>query len=286
MGRIFAVCIYVVVFVLVATLVGGLTSSMTSLNLLTNRHSHQFAILRRFLLDKGITHGLATRIHHNARYALAQQERIIDEEHVDLLLRVSEPLRMELHFEMYIPVLSQHPFFSCYSFECPLTMHKMCHHATSMLQLSCGDIIFSVGEIPANPKVIFTVSGILTYMHFSFGNTELPRGHWAAEANLWTAWMHVGTLRASVYGQICTLDSKQFQEIASQFDSVRFSPRQYAKCFVELLNVTEALSDLSPEDAECQKLLASSCGVKFDSRCSSEIPMDSQGKSVQHPDIK
>jgi hypothetical protein len=92
-------------FMMAAVCISDLTSSMTRLHILSSQQSRQLVILRRYLLQNGISDKLSLRVQRNVLHAINEQQRMMQETQVDLMKVVSEPLRVELHFEMYAPVL-------------------------------------------------------------------------------------------------------------------------------------------------------------------------------------
>merc|ERR1711920_680029 len=98
------------------------------------------------------------------QHAISEQQRFMPEDKVELLGLVSEPLHMELHFELFCPILNVHPFFSRYIEECPPVMRKVCHLAMKTVQISSGDVVFNCGEIPLLPRMYFICSGELRYV--------------------------------------------------------------------------------------------------------------------------
>merc|ERR1719262_1530128 len=88
---------------------------------------------------------------------------MISEEQVEVLANVSEELRVELHFEMYAPMLAVHRFFSCYIDECPHIMRRVCHYALSLTQISKHDHVFNVGEIDRIPRMHIVNDGSLSF---------------------------------------------------------------------------------------------------------------------------
>merc|ERR1712232_1407561 len=104
---------------------------MTKAHLITNAQAQQLVALRRYLGENLISPGLARRLQLSAQHALVEQQRAMPEDKVDLLRLVSEPLRMDLHFEQYGIWLSVHPFINLYMEECPAEMRKICHVAVS-----------------------------------------------------------------------------------------------------------------------------------------------------------
>merc|ERR1712061_859187 len=79
---------------------------------------------------------------------------MVHEDFVQVMQLVSGPLRMDLHFEIYSPSLSAHPFFALYMIACEYITKRICHKAMSMSFLSPGDVVFNTGEIPTHPKML------------------------------------------------------------------------------------------------------------------------------------
>merc|ERR1711862_676735 len=137
---------------------------MTRLHIISSNESEQVMVLRRYLRQNGVSKKLAVRVQHNAQHALQERRRFMPEGSVELLGIVSEPLRVELHFEIYSGVLAAHPFFARYIEECPQIMCRVCHCAMSELLVSHGDTIFTAGETPQYPKTYIVCSGTLQYV--------------------------------------------------------------------------------------------------------------------------
>jgi len=234
--RTYCVFVFIVAFMMAAVLTSSLTSSMTRLHMLSTRQSQQLSVLRRFLSDNGVSRVLSARVQRNANHAMMEQQRYQQESNVELLRVISEPLKMELHFEMYSPVLSKHPFFNTYASECPHVMRKVCHRSTSMSLVSSNDIIFNAGELPLNPKMCWVCNGTLSYFSMTEQEFLVKEGDWISEGVLWTPWMHRGSLRANADCRLCELDARSFQDIVGQFDHGEFDPKDYAAHFVRKLN--------------------------------------------------
>merc|ERR1719203_2468897 len=110
-----------------------------------------------------------------------EQQRLINEDQVALLQVVSEPLRMEVHFELFFPMLSAHPFFTRYMEMCPHVMRRICHSACAMQQCSPGDVMFNAGEKPQDPKMYFVSVGNLEYHDEIDNEDEVSQGQWLSE---------------------------------------------------------------------------------------------------------
>jgi len=203
----------------------------------------------------------------NAEHALRERAKSMPESVVNLLEFVSEPLRVELHFEMYGPILSMHPFLKEYICECPHVMRRVCHSAMSYAGISRGDVLFNVGEIPKSPQMIIVSDGQLQY------NCETDRreatyileaGSWICEACIWVSWVHRGQLIATQYTKIFTLDANAFASIVSSFEHQGvFDPFAYANDFVATLDdlEIEEVNDLTVPHFQAQNNSRSTMGV-------------------------
>merc|ERR1712151_1230175 len=183
-----------------------------------------------------------------ASHALAEQERFMPEERVALLELVSRPLRMEVHFELYMPVLHHHPFFCRYAEMCAHVMRRVCHICCSVAQASPGDVIFSAGEQLQSPLMYFICSGKLDYHDENDNEETVHHGGWVSEAPLWTQWVHRGFHTATDNCRLCLLDAQEFQQICSSFEHPpSCDPSIYAQHFVKVLNekLTEAEEDIT-----------------------------------------
>merc|ERR1719502_549464 len=96
----YAVVVYLTAFWSGAVFVSILTSSMTQWYIIGSQQSQSLTTLRRYLSQNGISKKLALRVQRNAKHALAEEQKHMPEEEVKLMMAVSEPLRVELHFEM------------------------------------------------------------------------------------------------------------------------------------------------------------------------------------------
>lgn len=242
--RIYAIAAWFFAFTLAATFLSGLTSSMTQLYILASADAKALNALRKYLHRMEISKGLAARVQRNAQHTLKEQNRSISAQNVDLLTQVSEPLRVELHYEMYGPMLAAHPFFRRYTDECPQVMRKVCHTCVKVTLVSAGDVIFNAGELSSKPQMYLVLSGTAQYVSERGKITTVEQGHWISEAVLWTLWMHRGNLTVTSDGRLCAVDALQFHAIASQFQHRDFSPKVYAGDFVKRLNEEVEPSDL------------------------------------------
>eukprot|EP00928_Gymnodinium_smaydae_P041080 TRINITY_DN27814_c0_g1_i2.p1 TRINITY_DN27814_c0_g1~~TRINITY_DN27814_c0_g1_i2.p1 ORF type:complete len:579 (-),score=114.96 TRINITY_DN27814_c0_g1_i2:30-1766(-) len=244
--RLFACIAFILAYVAAAIFLGRLTSSMTQMYIISSHQAKQFQQLRRYLAQNAISDALTMRICRNAQHAFQQHQSFTPESNVTLLDIISEPLRIDLHYESYSPVFTVHPFFSEYAKRCPEVMRKICHGATLMAPAACGDTIFDAAEVPPRPQMYFICAGELQYVSLSGTVTKVSHGEWLSEAALWTPWMHMGALTATCECRLVKLFAREFAHIVDQFVSEEFDPSAYAAEFVRCLNTSQGeISDLA-----------------------------------------
>jgi len=260
--RVYGICSLLLGFLLATAFVSSITSSLTRLCILTSQQASQRKVLRRYLREHGISRKLARRIQLNAQHMTAEQQRNTPECDVELLKVVSEPLRVDLHFEIYSQTLMVHPFFRCWAAENPASMRQLCHSAVSVISISQDDVLFSSGEVPVRPQMLFVRSGELRYYQGSgTGLQTVIAGEWACEHVLWTKWVYHGKLYAARDCRLTTVDARAFHQVALKSQASGDKLSRYASEFVKLLNVSPNMrSDLgSSTDTNSLSFLAFPC---------------------------
>lgn len=232
--RLYSVVLWIFGFLAALVLTGIVTSDMTQQHIIGGSRARQMATLRKYLNQNGISSNLALRMQRSAQHAVSGD---LSADAVELLTVVSEPLRIEMHFEMYSPVLKNHTFFMEYIKREPQVMRRVCHNAMSSIVLSKEDVVFSKGEAPSDPKMYFVIKGQLEYIHGGDKAHSLHDGQSIGEVALWTKWKHRGTLTSQSDTKLAMLDSKAFNSVASRFiEGGGFNPRKHASRFVAQLN--------------------------------------------------
>lgn len=246
MERFFAVFIFILGFMASLVMLSYLTSTLTQQYIIGGNGARQMATLKKYLNQNKISKRLLKRVCRNAKHAISGD---LTPDTVDLLHVVSEPLKIEMHNEMYSPVLSCHPLFHELINTLPHQMRRICHLAMSTLWLASGDILFSKGEEASEPKMCFVMSGNLDYID-RYGTTHaITEKMWLSEAVLWTSWKYMGTLIATNDVKLALLDAITFQETCHKFmkKSRKHGLRlkSYARAFLNELNDSSNKSDLS-----------------------------------------
>merc|ERR1719183_3500746 len=234
--RFFIIIIWIVAFMGAAIMASILTSNLVQMHIIGGSQARQLATLRRYLNQNSISKNLALRVQRSAKHAISGD---LSPDAVDLLAVVSEQLRLEMHFEMYAELFRSHPFFDQCIHVCAQVMRRLCHQATSTLLLDAGDVLFSKGEAPAEPKMYFFFKGTLEYTPPNGEPVILGERQWIAEPVLWLQWVYRGQLKAVTDIKVAKLDARKFQDIMERFKEVfpaGFNPKVYAHDFADHLN--------------------------------------------------
>merc|ERR1712176_273046 len=110
-----------------SSFVSGLTSSMGLLQMLRNERSRDQANLWKYLAENQVSMDLGVRVN---RYFRARYEaRKVHVHEVDMKFFTDMPmsLQLELHREVYMPTLVQHPLFLRCSLMDRDLMIQVCH---------------------------------------------------------------------------------------------------------------------------------------------------------------
>eukprot|EP00913_Durusdinium_trenchii_P018549 g17430.t1 len=118
------------------------------------------AALKTYLRQNHIPKNLTKRLCRSAKHAISGD---LTPDSVQLLAVISEPLKMQMHFEMYSRILLHQPFFKDLLTEGNQLVRRVCHQAMSILLLTHSDVVFEVDEEPSEPKMYLVASGSLDY---------------------------------------------------------------------------------------------------------------------------
>lgn len=245
--RVYAVIILLFAFVTAASVVSSICSSMTRLHIVTAEQTTKVTSLQQFLIDNEISRAVALRVQRNAQHALAEQKRNTPESSIELFALVSEPLQVEVHYEMHSPKLTPHALLNHLAKVSPAMMRGVCHTAVTRLPVMQGDVLFSESEIPPEPTMYFLMIGRMEYIQTGNPNKKVHGQEWASEACLWTPWRHRGTLFAEIDSVLLAFNALEFQRIARNgCEEELCTIRRYGELFLEQLNTIprEVLTDL------------------------------------------
>jgi len=239
--RAFAVFSLLFSFVASVSFVSRITAFTTRLHMMEGNQGVQFASLRRFLHVNHITADLTDRVMRCAHHAIRQKQMTVPEGDIELLSMVSEPLLVEMHTELFLPVILSHPFFRRYNMVSNLAVQKICHKATQILAFAPRVPVFTEGEALHPQRMFFIASGQLIYGKHDYMRVDTviaPRC--VCEQALWVShWVAVGSLMTTANSQVLAISAEGFRDIVLEYPNAR-TVKHYAAAYVGMIN--EALS--------------------------------------------
>merc|ERR1712061_300618 len=129
-----------------------------------------------------MSHDLKVRVTRYVNFVLASRRDHVQLKDTVLLKLLSGPLLDDVHYELNIPHLEGHPFFSQLNQRMPSLLKKLCRVICRSVFLSQGDTLFSAGETCV--EMYFVASGLLVYTPQEAASVRVGRGQWCCEAIL------------------------------------------------------------------------------------------------------
>eukprot|EP00439_Symbiodinium_sp_Y106_P038540 s2326_g4.t1 len=231
--RAFNVAVVIFALVTFSSFVSSITNLMTHLRNLESGERILFSKLEDFMQSRKFSSDLTKRVRRYLDQRLAEKRSQPEEGDIELLQRLSEPLRMEVHFEMHRPTLTKHPLFHAYWKTNKPAMMKLCHTALKTMQLSEHDFLFTQGE--KAKSMYFVTSGCLLYTrvinglkkekkvkpHLGGYVTAENKPTFISEMVLWCPWSHCGSMQATTDcktpgGKILCLDPSKLYDVVQQ----------------------------------------------------------------------
>jgi len=160
-------------------------------------------------------------------------------------------VRIELHLQVFNPVLRKHPAFSFCGICNPSEMLAVCHLCMEETHYPALSTIFQDTE-PCHCVRFVTSGSLKYYIGLSAISVPVGPGDWISEAILWTPWTHCGQLKVCCSSEIVSIDANRFhsvmEEAAVNRTDVTFL-KEYSKVFKETLEQGSTMSDIWPDSA-------------------------------------
>lgn len=243
--RLFTVIVIVFALITFSSFVSSITNLMTHLRMLKSVEAKQFAKLEHYLHDNHISFHLSLRIRRFLDHSVSEAKRKPHERDVELIqTSLSEPLRIELHYEVHSPHVGKHPFFLNYMHLNLPAMQKLCHTCIRDIHMATDDILFNSGEHAKS--IYFVIAGELEYTRTDFKNT-LEVGGWCSEMVLWTPWDHRGVMKAKIECSLHGLDCAPFHKVVLETKAGQLEASAYA---IEACKILEGNTETEYSDLD------------------------------------
>jgi len=244
--RIYTAFILILALVMFSSFVSSITSAMTRLHETNLERRRQRERVRRYIHHNKVSLQLGNRINSFLKkqgYVTKVRATMSDIAAFKLL---PEPLKTELHREVFMPYLLPHPFFH-HLYEVDRTcITNYCHLAMSEQSVLKGQVFFRRGEQAT--QAFFITAGVSKYFFgvFDSSPTEISHGAFVCEMCLWLRWQHRGQMFAAPFCEFLTLESSKFAGIAAQavsYPAMQLYAQHYLECLTRACK-SELLSDV------------------------------------------
>jgi len=271
--RLYTVTVIVFALITFSSFVSSITNLMNQRRMLKSHEAKQFAKLEHYLHDNHISFHLASRVRRFLEHSVYEAKRKPHETNVELIPKLSEPLKQELHLEVHGPVVSKHPFFLNYMHLNLPAMKKLCHMCIREVELSMDDILYNSGELAKG--MYFLTNGKLEYTrscddHHTtlYGDDNCDEDHvpvcnnWCTEMVLWTPWEHRGMMKAQSQSSLTAIHFDDFHNIIRLNKAGQLEASAYAIEAVRILNERQQ-TDSTPTDLDGWPFDSSQIGSKI-----------------------
>jgi len=238
--RIYTVIVVLIAMVVFSSLVSSITNAMTNLRNMQNNRLQSEALLRRYLLENEISSKVVMRVWRSVSKKRWVTKRVCESE-VALLRNLPEALVIEIHTQVYMPVLHIHPFFNRFSEDHYNVMLKICHFTTEQRQVHMGTDLFAPNEVAS--AMLFVTLGTVVYwldtgvesmseagtpaksVHKSISRLDVfgkdddwlfGSDSWFCEGALWMKWLTRGQAKARTHVELVCFDVRKLHAIMKQ----------------------------------------------------------------------
>lgn len=270
--RTYNVCVVILAMVTFSTFISSITEAMTRLRKSNGRKAAQELVLRQYLGENQVSMQLAMRIWRYLEHgAKARRLRKMWRD-VELFREIPDSLQMDLHHEVYMPILTGHPFFNLYNEQSPVAMRAICHYATQEVSLVSEQVLFGEGQVA--DKMFFIIEGLVEYSrhHGSelsgawIKQSKLTYPDWMCEAVVWVRWFYHGNAVAKQVSSLLALHAPTLHQIMKEYLGTVPYCCNYAERFAEYVRSNSGYCDFE-EDAGKMESMAQEAFEYVESTC-------------------
>jgi len=225
--RLFATSTLIFGFVTFSSFVSNINSKMTQLSNMNHEQFIQEVSMRRFFHDNKVSVDLTDKV--RSFLESTEVNRRIFENDIPILKTLPERVRLQMHVEIYMPVLIWHPLLHTLSDIAEERMRAICHTAMSERCLLPEQELFLKGDLASN--MFFVLSGSMAYNRKD-KTYLLAEGTLVCEAALWLAeWTHRGRMTAFSLASVFCLDAAVFKSVLNTGTDSRHAFHSYVSIY-------------------------------------------------------
>mmetsp|Transcript_66077 Transcript_66077/g.158033 ORF Transcript_66077/g.158033 Transcript_66077/m.158033 type:complete len:842 (-) Transcript_66077:90-2615(-) len=232
--RVYAIVVIFFALVCFSSFLSTITQAMMNIQNVNNERMRLKEHVDRFITENELTLELGNRINSFIRTVHRHLRSRVHEEDIPQFKTMPIGLLMDLHHEVFVPVLSKHPVLSHLSKFDSYWMTRLCHNFVHQKALQQDAEVFTKGL--RGKYMYFVRAGRVSYCHEETTRdvTTMEDGQHFSEMCLWVRWTHKGRVVTKTPVEIVTLQASGLRQISRFLTSYRRC-QEYAKLFTELL---------------------------------------------------
>jgi len=254
--RMFAVAVVMLALVIFSSFVSSVTNAVNRLRTINMEWVQEESRVKEFIRSRCLSTNLGVDIQHFIQLSQRKRLKKVYEVQIHSFTGLPESMKLRLHDEMFLPVLTCSAIFQGVIHEDRYASMMICHRAMSeTTYIPCQDV-FMEGT---HAKHIFIVrSGSLTYST-SADKVLVNPDHWISFLALWIDWLHTGQLTAFSSTELVVIDCHALQQVVlASGGRVLIFLRRFAAFLVGLveakIEMGATITDLSLPEKETQEL--------------------------------
>mmetsp|Transcript_83646 Transcript_83646/g.194482 ORF Transcript_83646/g.194482 Transcript_83646/m.194482 type:complete len:831 (-) Transcript_83646:93-2585(-) len=215
--RVFAVIVVLFALIMFSSFISSVTNTVNQLRTLNLEPQMEEVRIREFLFAHKVSPDLVGRILNFFKQNYRGTRQRLHEADIAFFQDVPESMKIRLHEEAFMPILSANPMFQSFvHLDRPLLV-QICHIAFSECFYLPQQDVFVDGTLAL--AVHYVSSGRLLYhslVHTTVHQVKVGPGDWISEMALWVSWYHCGQLGAESSCELLVLDRAEFTAIVSK----------------------------------------------------------------------
>ncbi|CAE8687063.1 unnamed protein product [Polarella glacialis] len=212
----FAILLVLYAFIVFSSFVSAVTNASNQLRDVKMDRIRQENMMHQFIGNKQVSTDLWRRI-QGFIVSRGLNERVrIKEKDIPMFLEIPEGMRLQLHIELYMPIMATAPFMIAGALLDNEVMVKLTHNVIDESHVQARKDVFIPGSDCSH--CYFTRSGNMLYYSDLTDSAAVPlqKDQWLSEVVLWSQWKHTGLLVTKTFTEFILLEADKFVNIVTQ----------------------------------------------------------------------
>ncbi|CAE8644657.1 unnamed protein product [Polarella glacialis] len=212
----FAILLVLYAFIVFSSFVSAVTNASNQLRAVKMDRIKQETMMHQFIGNKQVSADLWYRIQAFIVSRGLNDRIMIKEKDIALFLEIPESMRIELHKELYMPIVTSAPFMIVGASLDNKVLVKLAHNVIDEVHVQARKDVFVPGSDCFH--CYFTRSGNMLYYSDLTDSAAVPlqKDQWLSEVVLWSPWKHTGFLVTQTFTEFILLEAHKFVNIVVQ----------------------------------------------------------------------